>query len=76
MFAGVIGTVHGTESAAENVWTLLGTNNIHKLTPGQGEAKECYRCGQHNHRPAQCPYKGSKCLSFGKIGHVKRKCKH
>ena len=31
--------------------------HIHKLTPAQGEAKQCYRCGQHDHKHAQCPTK-------------------
>ena len=78
-FAGSIDIAHGMESAANNVRKLQGaqpSNDIHKLTPAQGEAKECYRCGQHNHKPAHCPYRGSKCYGCGKIGHLKRKCRH
>ena len=52
---------------------ILNINDIHKLTPAQGEAKEYYRYGQHNHKPAQCPDKGSKCHGCGKIRHLKRK---
>ena len=50
-FAGAIDITYGMESAADSVRKLQGawpSNDIHKLTPAQ----ECYRCGQHNHKPA------------------------
>ena len=65
-------------NSCNNVQKMQGaqlSNDIYKLTPAQGKAKECYRCGQHYHKPAQCPYRGSKCHGCGKIGYLKRKCR-
>lgn len=35
----------------------------------------CYRCGNSNHKPANCPVKGLHCHNCGKVGHMKRVCK-
>ena len=77
-FVGAIEIAHGMESAADNARKLQASSqepkDIHKLTPPRGEIKPCYRCGQHDHKPAQCPYKSSKCHHCGKQGHLKRMC--
>ena len=63
-FAGAIDIAHGMELAAKNARKLQGAHeskDVYRLTPAEGEAKPCYRCGQQNYKPAQCPYKSSTC---------------
>ena len=79
-FNSAIDIAHGMESAAQNARKLQGTQtttgaNINKMTPGQSETKECYRCGHSSHRPTHCPYRSAKCHNCGKQGHLKRMCR-
>ena len=65
------------ESAAENPRKLQGAHeskDVYRLTPSEVKAKPCYRCGQQNRKPAQCPYKSSTCRYCNKQGHLKRMC--
>ena len=59
------------ESVVENARKLQGAH-VYRLTPAEGEAKPCYRCGQQNHNPFQCLYKSSTCCYCSKQGHLKR----
>ena len=34
----------------------------------------CYRCGEVNHRPKECPFITAKCFGCGKMGHIKKAC--
>ena len=76
-FAGATDIAHGMESAAENAQKLQGvleSKDVYCLTPAEGEAKPCYRCGQQNHKPAQCPYKSDTCCYCNKQGYLKQMC--
>ena len=81
-FSGAIDIAQGMEAAAQNARKLQSTQttskseaDIHKLMPGSGEIKQCYKCGQSSHRPTDCPYKSAKCHRCGKQGHLKRMCR-
>ena len=68
VFSGTTDIARGMEAAAQNARKLQSTQTTgkleaytHKLTPGSGEIKQCYKCGQSFHRPTDCPYKSAKC---------------
>ena len=36
---------------------------------------QCYRCGNPDHKPHQCPFKTAKCHNCDKIGHIQPVCR-
>ena len=66
------------ETAAKNVRELQGTSRAAEpqlrkdVCKVQREAiNNCYRCGK-NHKPAQCPFRTTRCHNCGKVGHIRK----
>ena len=58
------------ETAKKNVDELQAVPpTVHKVC-----SLSCYRCGK-NHLPDECNFKGAKCFSCGKIGHIQKACR-
>ena len=77
----------GMEAAAKEVTELQATSNaaataasvtvtskgdVHKVTTN---SCRCYRCGNPDHKSAQCPFKELRCYNCGKVGHIRKVCK-
>ena len=72
----------GMKTTAKNVCELQGTRcaaeprlqrNVCRVQ--REVTNDCYRCGNQNHKSAQCPFRTTRCDNCGKVGHIRKVCR-
>ena len=82
-FSRAVEIARSMEMAAENVRNLQSSTgaaaapyrDVCAIDADRSGTMSCYRCGNTNHKPAQCPCRTLKCHHCGKIGHIKSVCR-
>ncbi len=80
-FTKALELAQGFEAAAKNLREIQSGAQRGMATSQAGEPVNkvshgvCFRCGWDSHMQAECPFRGAKCHSCGKTGHIKRTCR-
>ena len=63
-------------SRKSTYYAVLASEEVHKAGASKSSkvGKLCYRCGDVDHVPPNCPFLKATCLGCGLGGHIKKAC--